>query len=97
MRRADLVTADPPGSGLDASYGDAVCRDVIREQQEKVRAEWREEGADPIFPPKPRSVDEFLGEHDDPNISSADMIAEIRGRGPPDGYELVRVENGAGQ
>ena len=93
--RESLRNADPPGSGLSglsAYYRGRMCRDVLREEREKVRAYARSRGLDPVFPPKPRPVGELLGEYDDPNISSADMIAEMRGRGPPDGYELVRID-----
>ena len=92
--RESLRNADPPGSGLSKFselYRGKVCRDVIREAQEKVRAYFKTRGYDVIFPPKPRSIDECFGEYDDPNISMADMIAEMRGRGPPDGYEMVRI------
>ena len=93
-RRESLRSADPPGSGLEEfykCYRGMVCRDVVRKDMEEARAESKARGYDPVFPPKPRPVSECFGEYDDPNISSADMIAEMRGRGPPDGYELVRV------
>ena len=93
--RESLRNADPPGSGLSKFselYRGKICRDVIRESQEKVRAYFKSRGYDVIFPPKPKPVSELFGEYDDPNISSADMIAEMRGRGPPDGYELVRID-----
>ena len=93
--RESLRNADPPGSGLSGLsvyYRGRICRDVLREEREKVRAYARSRGFDPVFPPKLGPVTEFFGEHDDPNISSADMIAEMRGRGPPDGYELVRID-----
>ncbi len=93
--RESLRNADPPGSGLSKFselYRGKICRDVIREAQEKVRAYFKTRGYDVIFPPKPKPVSELFGEYDDPNISSADMIAEMRGRGPPDGYELVRID-----
>ena len=93
--RESLRNADPPGSGLSKFselYRGRICRDVTREEQEKVRAYFKARGYDVIFPPKLGPVTEFFGEYDDPNISSADMIAEMRGRGPPDGYELVRID-----
>ena len=96
--RAELAAADPPGSGLSGlgmSYGDAICRDIVRKEQEKLREEFRRDGVDPIFPPKPGPMDEFFGEDDDPNISVVDILHEMRGRGPPEGYELVRVGDGA--
>ena len=99
-RREYLRRADPPGSGLgglSVMYRGQICRDVVRKEQERARAENKALGFDPIFPAKTRPVSDFFGEYDDPNISSADMIAEIRGRGPPDGYELVRIEDGAGR
>ena len=78
-------------------YRGQICRDVVRKEQEGARAENKAQGFDPIFPAKTSPVSDFFGEYDDPNISSADMIAEIRGRGPPDGYELVRIEDDAGR
>ena len=94
--REDLQSADPPGSGLkglDTHYPGMICRDVIRKDEEETRASLRSRGRDEVFPPKPRPMDEFFGEYDDPNISSADMIAELRGRGPPEGYKLVRIDD----
>ena len=99
-RREKLKRADPPGSGLvglSRLHRGRVCRDVVREEQEQARAENEALGFDPIFPAKIRPVSDFLGEYDDPNITSADMVAELRGRGPPDGYELVRIGDDAGR
>ena len=96
--REELQNADPPGSGLeglDTHYPGMICRDVIRKDEEETRASLRSRGRDEVFPPQPRPMDEFFGEHDDPNISSADMIAELRGRGPPEGYRLVRIDDGS--
>ena len=98
--RENLRNADPPGSGLKGlgkCYPGMICRDVIRKDEEETRAELRASGQDEIFPPEPRPIDEFFGEYDDPNISSADMIAELRGRGPPEGYKLVRIDDGHSQ
>ena len=94
IRRVGLQESDP--SPMTRLYRGRICRDVVREQQEQARAENESRGFDPIFPAKVRPISDFFGEYDDPNISSADMIAEIRGRGPPDGYELVRIEDGEG-
>ena len=99
-RREKLKKADPPGSGLSGLsllHRGRVCRDVVRKEQEQARAENEALGFDPIFPAKVRPVSDFFGEYDDPNITSADMVAEIRGRGPPDGYELVRIGDDAGR
>ena len=99
-RREKLKRADPPGSGLvglSRLHRGRVCRDVVREEQEQARAENEALGFDPIFPAKIRPVSDFFGEYDDPNITSADMVAELRGRGPPDGYELVRIGDDAGR
>ena len=93
--RESLRNADPPGSGLPRDselYRGRICKDVIRKTQEGVRTDYKAMGLDPIFPPKPRPVGELFGEYDDPNISMADMIAEMRGRGPPDGYEMARID-----
>ena len=99
-RREKLKRADPPGSGLGGlsrPHRGRICRDVVRKEQEQARAENEALGFDPIFPAKVRPVSDFFGEYDDPNITSADMVAEIRGRGPPDGYELVRIGDDAGR
>ena len=96
--RKNLQSADPPGSGLEGlgkCYPGMICRDVIRKDEEETRASLRSRGRDEVFPPEPRPMDEFFGEYDDPNISSADMIAELRGRGPPVGYRLVRIDDGS--
>ena len=95
IRRVGLQESDP--SPMTRLYRGRICRDVVRKQQEQARAENESRGFDPIFPAKVRPVSDFFGEYDDPNISSADMIAEIRGRGPPDGYELVRIEDCEGR
>ena len=94
--RDALKNADPPGSGLpriDAPHRGKICRDVIREDQEDIRVRQKERGHDPIFPPKPKLFHEFCGDNYDPDISAADMIAEARGKGPPEGYEVVKIEN----
>lgn len=99
-RREYLRRADPPGSGLgglSAMYRGQICRDVARKEQERARAMDKALGFDPIFPAKTRLVGDFLGEYDDPNISSADILAELWGGGPPDGYEPARIEDGAGR
>ena len=93
--RKEVRSADPPGSGLsglDACHRGRICRDVIREDQEEIRAQEKEWGHDPIFPPEPRPINDFFGDCDDPDITPADMIAEIRGRGPPEGYKMVKIE-----
>ena len=83
----------PVLTGLDMKYRGMVCRYVIREYQAGVREEIKSRGFDPIFPPKLESIDECFGEYDGLNMSSADMIALSRGR-IPDGYKLVRIEDG---
>ena len=92
--REKLRAADPPGSGLDmytASYKGSICRDLVREDIEKVRAERKAKGVDPIFPPRPKPLDEHFKKCDGPIWSSAEIIAWARGNGPPDGYEVVKV------
>ena len=94
--REELRGADPPGSGLvglDAWYKGRICKDVIRKEHEEARAHHIERGHDPIFPPVPRPISEILGDNYDPDISSADMIDIARGKGPPEGYEMVKIEN----
>lgn len=80
--REALRAAGPPGSaltGLDVWYRGRICGDVVRKGPEEARA--RQRGNDPVFPPEPRSIDEFLGDDDAP-ASSADMIDSVRGKGP---------------
>ena len=95
--RAELRAADPPGSRLDnyaASYRGTICRDHVRKGIEEIRARRRAEGIDPIFPPRPRPLDEYFKEPDGTMWSAADIIAWARGNGPPDGYEVVKVDDG---
>ena len=75
-------------------YVGRTCRYVVRKDVEEVRADRTRRGIDPIFAPKPRMLEEFLGDADDPNLSVADWLDIVRGKGPPDGYEMVRVEDG---
>ena len=87
-------SADPPGSALppiDACHSGKICRDVIRVEQEEVRARQKARGRDPIFPPKPKTLAEILGDNYEPDLTSADMIDISRGR-CPEGYELVKIE-----
>ena len=82
--RERLRRADPPGSGLtglSVYYRGRICRDLVREEQEAIRTRQRARGVDPVFPPPPKSIDEFLGEPCDPNISSAEMLNDYRGKG----------------
>ena len=95
--RAELRGADPPGSGLDkydALYKGMICRDVVRKDIEEIRARDRARGVDPIFPPRPRPLDEYFREADGTVWSAADIIAWARGNGPPEGYEVVKVDDG---
>ena len=93
--KEELGRADPPGSALppmDVPHRGKIARDVMRKEREEMRAERKARGDDPIFPPKPKSIIELLGDDYDPDITSVDMIAEMRGRGPPEGYELVKIK-----
>ena len=95
--RAELRAADPPGSGLDkcdALYKGRICRDVIREGVEEARARDRARGVDPIFSPRPRPLYEHFKEPDGTVWSAADIVAWAKGNGPPDGYEVVKVDDG---
>ena len=94
--RAELRAADPPGSGLDkgdAWYKGMICRDVIREGVEEARARNRARGVDPIFSPRPKPLYEYFKEPDGTVWSAADIIAWARGNGPPEGYEVVKVDD----
>ena len=94
-RRAWLRAADPPGSGLpkiDMLYRGKICRDVLKEDMEKIRAHHVADGEDPIFPPEPKYIDDLFGELG-PGPSSVEIVAMIRGR-CPEGYELVKVGGG---
>lgn len=97
--KAVRVAGGPPGAVLPDAYKKHIgraCRDIIRENIERVRAERRELGVDPIFAPKPKMIDDCLGDADDPNLSVAEWLDMVRGRGVPDGYEMVRVEDHVG-
>ena len=96
-RRAWMRAADPPGSGLsklDVRHRGRICRDVVREDMEGVRAYYKANGEDPIFPPEPKYIDDLFGELG-PGPSSVEIVAMIRGR-CPEGYEMVKVGGGAG-
>ena len=85
--------ADPPGSGLlpiDECHRGKICRDVIREEEEELRAREMERGNDPIFPPKPKTLAEILGDKYDPDMTSVDMMDISKGS-CPEGYELVKI------
>ena len=93
--RARLRAADPPGSGLpklDTWYKGRICRDVAREDIEEVRAWLKAAGEDPIFPPEPKCIDDLFGELG-PGLSSAETVSMMRGNCPPDGYELVKIDD----
>ena len=95
--RAELAAADPPGSGLvkfDTLFRGKICKDVIKKGIEGVRAERKADGEDPIFPPERETLEEIFARCDEPMWSSAEMIDWERGKGPPEGYELVRVKGG---
>ena len=82
-RREYLRGADPPGSrltGLSVYHRGQICRDVVRKEQEALRARSVERGEDPVFPPPPKHIDEFFGEPCDPGISSAEMVDDYRGK-----------------
>ena len=94
-RRAWLRAADPPGSGLpklDMRYKGRICRDVRREDVERVRAARVAAGDDPIFPPEPKYIDDLFGELG-PGPSSVEIVAMVRGR-CPEGYEMVKIGSG---
>ena len=95
--RAELAAADPPGSGLvkfDTLFRGKICKDVIKKGIEEVRERRKADGEDPIFPPERETLEEIFARCDEPMWSSAEMIDWERGKGPPEGYELVRVKGG---
>ena len=99
--RAEAVRAagGPPGAALpdsDKKHIGRACRDVMREYIERVRADLRELGVNPIFPPKPRPIEDCFGDADDPNLSVLDWLAMERGEGVPEGYHLDEVDDDAG-
>ena len=97
-RRAELRAAGgPPGSGLskfDSLFSGRICKDTVREDIERIRAERKARGADPAFFPKEGTVGEILDKCDGPKWSAAETLDWARGKGPPDGYELVWVGKG---
>ena len=83
----------PPGAslpGIERMHVGRICRDVEREEQEKMRTRRRERGHDPVFPPKAKTPREICGECAD-GISGTAILEMMRGN-IPDGYELVRVD-----
>ena len=79
--RARLRAADPPGSRLskfDTLYRGMVCRDVVREDIEKIRAEKEAEGVDPIFTPEPKFPEELTKLFDGQRVSSVEMLEDAR-------------------
>ena len=83
----------PPGASLpwiERMHIGKVCGDVVKEEQEEVRARRRECGDDPVFPPKAMTPREICGECAD-GISGTAILEMMRGN-IPDGYELVRVD-----
>ena len=85
----------PSGSTLpwiEGMHAGRVCRDVIREEQEKVRAQRREWGDDPVFPPRAKTLPELCKECAG-GLSGTAILEMMRGN-IPDGYELVRVGKG---
>ena len=98
---ATRAAGGPPGAALpdsDKKYIGRACKDVIREYIERVRADLRELGEDPIFPSKPKPIEECFGDADDPNLSVLDWLAMERGEGVPEGYHRDEVDDdGVGQ
>ena len=95
--RGEAVRAagGPPGAVLpdsDKRHIGKACRDVLREIIERVRAERRELGVDPIFAPKPKMIDDCLGDADDPNLSVAEWLDIVRGKRDPEEYETIEVD-----
>lgn len=64
----------------------------MREIIERVRAERRELGVDPIFAPKPKMIDGCLGDADDPNLSVAEWLDIVRGKRGLEEYETIEVD-----
>ena len=87
----------PPGAslpGIERMHVGKVCKDVVKGEQEGVRARQRERGHDPVFPPKAKAPDELYRECRD-GISATAILDMMRGN-IPDGYELVRVGKAEG-
>ena len=94
------VRGESPCAALPESYRKYVgstCGDAVRDNAEEIRADRARRGVDPAFAPRPKMLEDFLGDADDPNLSAADWLDIIRGKGPPDGYEMVRVDDGDGR
>ena len=94
--REEASTQDgPPGPSLpysDLRYIGRTCRDVIAEDIAEIRADRARRGVDPVFPPKPKMLDGLLGDADDPNLSVADWLDIVRGKGPPTGTRWSGLE-----
>ena len=93
--RARMRAADPPGSGLpksDMLHRGKICRDVVRKNIEIARGWSKAVGNDPIFPPEPKCIDDLFGELG-PGLSAAETVSMMRGNCPPDGYELVKIDD----
>ncbi len=90
-----MRAADPPGSSLDkfnALYRGRICRDVIRKDIERIRAEDVANGVDPIFTPI-EPIDDVIARCEG-TWSAAEIMDWSRGKGDPEEYATIKGEGG---
>ena len=83
--RAEMRAADPPGSALDkfdALYRGRICKNVISDNIEKIRAEDVANGVDPIFTPI-EPIDDVIARCEG-TWSAVEIMDWARGKGCPE-------------
>ena len=83
--RAEMRAADPPGSALDkfdALYRGRICKNVISDDIERIRAEDVANGVDPIFTPI-EPIDDVIARCEG-TWSAVEIMDWARGKGCPE-------------
>ena len=91
--RAEMRAADPPGSALDkfdALYRGRICKNVISDDIERIRAKDVANGVDPIFTPI-EPIDDVIARCEG-TWSAAEIMDWSRGKGDPEEYATIKVE-----